>query len=144
MVMSVMNYPSFVVTVYDAEWQPLASCSLPCCGFSISADGKELLTNSDPSEILDIDTLQPLRTLSSRVDGAAWSPDGSELAFFDSNPQGGMKIYSATDGTLLRDFTGPNSAFANWPNPTSWSPDEAYFVAGFKDQLVLLDANTGR
>jgi len=144
MVMSVMHDPSFVVTVYHAEWQPLASRSLPCCGFSISPDGRSVLINSDPSEILDIDTLQPLRILSSGVGYAQWGADGSELASFYSGPPGRMTFYSAVDGRLLREFTRETSAVWGWRDAPMWSPNGSYFIAFFHDQVVFLDATTGK
>jgi Tol biopolymer transport system component len=135
---------TFSATVYNDQWQPLASREIPCCGATLSPDGKSLVVNSAPAEIWDTDTLQTIRVLPNLMGAAGWSPDGTELVAFDANPGGGIKLYSAADGRLLRDFTGPNSAFADWSYGPRWSPNGAYFAAGSGSRLVLLDPITGQ
>lgn len=130
------------VTVYNANGQLLASQQGDFHDASLSPDENRLLMSlGEMTEIRDANTLQLLGVLP--ITRVGWSSDGSELVSYDPNPLGGMKFYSAEDGTLLRDFTGADSAFAHWPTPPSQSPDATYFVAGFRDQLVVLDAVTG-
>jgi WD40 repeat protein len=134
------NDTTYIATLYDDQWQPLASRQVPSIGLQFSPDGDSLLLGGKPAEILDTDTLQTLRVLPA---GAVWSPDGSELASFESGPPGVMKIYSAADGRLLREFTSLNAISWAWPTDVLWSPNGTYFVRGISNQLVLLDAATG-
>jgi hypothetical protein len=142
-IVGVQNDYSFVVTVYNEVWQPLASRSLPCCSVTISPDGKKLLTGGQTSEIIDTDTLQTIRILPISIGGARWSLDSSELALFRSGPPGVTNIYSATDGRLLRSFDSSDAQAWNWPLGPVWSPDERLVASGTGNQLAFLDASTG-
>jgi WD40 repeat protein len=138
------NDTTMIATVYDDQWQPLASRQIPCCSTSLSPDGKSLLVGGAPAEILDTDTLQTIRELPLPV-GAFWSRDGSEFVTINYGPPGEMRIYSAADGRLLREFITPNSAIASWAHAgLVGSSNGAYFAAGSYNQLVLLDSITGQ
>ncbi|MCB9456129.1 MAG: hypothetical protein H6671_09090 [Anaerolineaceae bacterium] len=141
--MTVQIGTAFNATVYDDQWRTLASRQVPCCGMILSPDGDSLLVQGETTEIWDVDTLQTIRTLSSFIANASWSPDGSEIASFNYGPPGGMKIYSAIDGHLLREFTRSTATAWAWPYRPQWSPNGAYFVTVAGNQLVLLDAATG-
>lgn len=136
------NDTTVIATLYDDQWQPLASRQVPSIGLQFSPDGDSLLVSGPPTEIWDTDTLQTLKVLP--FSAQLWSPDGNELTKFDSGPPGNMKIYSATDGHLLREFTASTAAAWGWPNFPLLSPNGDYFVMGVSNQLVLLDAITGQ
>jgi WD40 repeat protein len=133
-----------IATVYDAQWQPLASRQLPCCGASLSRDGRFLLVSTEPSEIWDTDTLQTVRVFPVFLGTPAWSPDGTELAAAIPGPPGGMRVYSAADGRLLREFTSSNASAWGAPEFLARSPNWVYVAAGFSNQLALLDPITGQ
>lgn len=141
-VVMVQNDITIIATLYDDQWQPLASRQVPTIGLQFSPDGDSILVSSTPSEIWDTNTLQTVRVLP--VSAQTWSPDGSALARFNFDPPGGMKIYSAADGRLLREFTASTAAAWGWPYFPLWSPNGMYFVTGVSNQLVLLDAITGQ
>jgi WD40 repeat protein len=144
LVVMVRNESTVIATVYDAQWQPLASRQIPCCGVSLSPDGNLLMVNSAPAEIWDTDTLQTVRVLPDVVGLAAWSPNGTELATGTTDLPGGLMIYNAADGRLLREFTTSTASAWGWAYPPVRSPNGIYYVAGLSNQLVLLDALTGQ
>jgi WD40 repeat protein len=143
LVVVIQNDNTYIATLYDDQWQPLASRQIPSISLHFSPDGDSLLLSGAgvPAEILDIDTLQTIRVLPA---GIIWSPDGSELASFESGPPEVMKIYSAADGRLLREFTDSIAAAWGWPYELLWSPNGAYFVTAIGSQLAILDAITGQ
>lgn len=141
LVVMVQNNTTIVATLYDEQWQPLASRQVPTIGLHFSPDGDSLLVSGKPAEIWDSDTLQTVRVLPA---GAIWSPDGSEIVTYDSGPPRVMKIYSAADGRLLREFTASTAAAWGWPYFPLWSPNGDYFVTAVSSQLAILDAITGQ
>jgi hypothetical protein len=143
-IVMVRNESTVIATVYDAQWQPLASRQIPCCFATFSPDGDFLMVNSAPAEIWDTDTLQTVRILPNLMGLAGWSPDGTELVSFIPGPPAGMRIYSAEDGRLLREFTPSNASAWGAPEFRALSPNWAYVAAGFSDQLALLDPITGQ
>jgi WD40 repeat protein len=145
LVLVVQNDTTLIATVYDDQWQPLASRQITCCGgIIISPDGKSLMVNSSPAEIWDTDTLTTVRVLPEFMGVPYWSLDGTEFVAGSRELLGGIKIYNAADYRLLREFTPTNSNAWGWPYAPVRSPNGTYYAAGLSNQLVFLDPITGQ
>jgi WD40 repeat protein len=136
------------LTVYDSQWQLLATRQTQHFSLSPSPDMSAIVVRNDTGwEVWDGNTLQTLRMLpiDNRAASAQWNSDGTQFALRDIGTPGVgiMGIYRFADGSLLRQFTNSNSVFWALPYEVFWSPNGMYFATAADNQLVLLDAVTG-
>jgi Tol biopolymer transport system component len=118
--------PRFLASGYGAVWLP---------------DGQRiafLSHNDDRASVLDLDT-DRVTPMSENGAGpsipAAWSPDGTLLAYIDSRP-------SATHIYVANSVTGETHWLAEGHSP-DWSPDGEKIVYVFNSQIFVIPATGG-
>ncbi len=135
------------LTVYDSNWIPTNFRAFPSdINYEVSPphfspDGTKILVNK---EIWDASTLQTLLTISADVwiYSPQWSRDRTSIAFRNWSSRS-TSIYSAEDGTLMRQFSSGSWQTGYEYGPT-WSPNNLYFATtGGRSTVVMLDAVTG-
>jgi dipeptidyl aminopeptidase/acylaminoacyl peptidase len=135
------------LTVYDSAFTQTNFRAFPSdITFEIpkpylSPDGTRILVGR---EIWDAVSLQTLLTFNTDFPTTfpQWSHDSASIAFRNWNTKG-TSIYSAEDGTLLREFSS-SSWVSGYEDVPPWSPNERYFaITGGRSVVVILDAATG-
>ena len=130
--------------VFDAH--PRALLAISSGGFSVAVDGT---TRKGPwlptwKLLVDMEPTDPTKPPVDRVLALAFSPDGKILASGGGTPSrdGELLLWSATDGTLLREITGAHS---DTVFDLSFTADGSLLASAAADKFArVFDVKTGK
>ncbi|HLY12537.1 MAG TPA: c-type cytochrome domain-containing protein [Planctomycetota bacterium] len=131
-------------SVFDAH--PKALLTIAGGGFSVAVDGT---TRSGPwlptwKLLVDMEPTEPTKPPVDRVLALEFSPDGKILASGGGTPSrdGELLLWSATDGTLLREITGAHS---DTVFDLAFTADGSLLASAAADKFArVFDVKTGK
>lgn len=103
-----------------------------------SPDGQILasILQGEPLTLTRLDAAPHISTISANIWGAAWSPDGTKLAFVQAHTDGYVLVTANADGTDEQPLGSSRSVYG-----LSWSPDGKELVYAARDGIFAIDAD---
>lgn len=103
-----------------------------------SPDGQVLasILQGEPLTLTQLDAAPHISTISENIWGAAWSPDGTKIAFVQARTDGYLLVTANVDGTNEQPIGSSRTVYG-----LAWSPDGRQLVYAARDGIFAIHAD---